>query len=417
MMEAAAERAERRASSGLPLVGVKVVDFGWALAGAFVGKHLADYGAQVVRVESRTRIDPVRKNQLVSKSSRSSVDDKPVFTHYNTSKYSLALNLKHPLAKSVIERLVCWADVVNENFTPGTMTKLGLDYTCLKQIKPDIIMLGTSVYGQTGPLAQEWGVDGTGAGASGYRYLTGWPDRDPVDSGSPWGDIVLPLVGALAVVAALDYRRRTGKGQYIDTSMIGVCTHVITPALLDWQANRHLQSREGNRNAAAAPHGVFPCRGDERWCAISVSSEAEWQAFCRVLGDPDRANDPRFATQELRKQNEDALEQLIAEWTRQYPAEQVMEMMQAAGVPAGLVETAEDLEHDPQLQAREWLVSMEHPAMGRLNHPVPAWKLSKTTAQVRRSPCIGEHDEHVCTQLLGMSADEFARMRDQQVFY
>lgn len=400
-----------------PLAGVKVLDFGWALVGSLTTKQLADHGAQVVRVESTTRVDLPRTNRMVSMSSATNPDDKPWFTHLNTSKYSIALNLKCAPAKSVIERLIRWADVVNANMVPGTLSRLGFGYEYMKSIKPDIIMAEGSAYGQTGLLAREWGVDGTGAALSGYLDLTGWPDRGPVGPNVPYGDVVLPFFIAAAIVAALDYKRRTGKGQYIDGSMLDVCVQQITPALLDWEANGHLQTRNGNRIAYAAPHGVFPCQGDDRWCAIGVFTDEEWEAFCQAIGDPPWTKEPRFATLSSRKENEEALEKLVAGWTKKHSAEEVMQILQAAGVAAGVVQTMQDIvENDPQLKAREFLVPLKHPVIGVFGHPTPPYKLLKTKAQVRTSPCLGEHTEYVCTQLLGMSDEEFIELFRQGIF-
>jgi benzylsuccinate CoA-transferase BbsF subunit len=266
-------------------------------------------------------------------------------------------------------------------------------------------------------MAFEWGVDGTGAALSGYLDLTGWPDRSPVGPNVPYGDVVLPFFIATAIVSALDYKRRTGKGQSIDASMLEVCVHQITPALLNWEVNAHLQTRNGNRIDYAAPHGIFPCRGDDRWCAIAVFADSEWKAFCHVLGDAPWTKEERFATLSSRKGNEDLLEELVAEWTRQYSAEEVMQKMQAAGVPAGVAQTMEDLlEHDPQLKEREFLVPLKHPVIGVFGHPTPPFKMSKTKAQVRTSPCLGEHTEYVCTQILGMSDEEFTELFQQGVF-
>ncbi|MFP3975111.1 MAG: CaiB/BaiF CoA transferase family protein [Dehalococcoidia bacterium] len=399
------------------LDGVKVLDFGWALVGSLTTKQLADHGAQVVRVESMTRIDLPRANRMTSASSANNPDDKPWFTHLNTSKYGMALNLKCPPAKSVIEKLIRWADVINANMVPGTLSRLGFGYDYVKTIKPDIIMAEGSAYGQTGPMAREWGVDGTGAALSGYLDLTGWPDRGPVGPNVPYGDVVLPFFIASAIVAALDYRRRTGKGQYIDGSMLDACTHQITPALLDYEVNQHLQTRNGNRIAHAAPHGVFPCQGDDRWCAIGVFTEEEWGSFCQAIGEPPWTKDARFATLDSRKENEDALEELVAEWARERSDEEIMKIMQAAGVPAGVVQTMQDiLGHVPQLRERGFLVPLEHPVIGTFGHPTPPYKLSKTKAEVRTSPCLGEHTEYICTQLLSMSDEEFVELWQQGIF-
>jgi benzylsuccinate CoA-transferase BbsF subunit len=399
------------------LTGIKVLDFGWALVGSLTGKHLADNGARVIKIESSNRIDLSRTNRMVKISSGNNPDDKPWYSHLNTSKYSFAINLKSPLAKGVIEKLVAWADVVNENFTPGTLTKLGMDYEYMKRINPDIIMLSASAYGQTGPLAHEWGVDGTGLAMSGYLDQTGWPDRCPVGANVPFGDVVLPYINAMAIVAALDYRDRTGKGQHIDSSMVEVCTHMSTPQLLDLQANKHLQKRNGNRLENACPHGVFPCQGEDRWCAIAVFTENEWQAFCSAIGDPDWTKDNRFATLKSRKENEDALEELVSQWTRRHTDYEVMSIMQAAGVPSGVVQTMEDiLDHDPQLKEREFLVPIKNPVLGIFGHPTPGFKLTKSKAQIRYAPLMGEHTECICISVLGMSDTEFATLAGENVF-
>ena len=406
-----------RKSPNQALGGVKVLDFGWALVGSLTSKYLGDYGADVIKIESSTRIDLSRLVRNVSRSTPKDLNDKPWFVHLNTSKYGFTFNMKHPRARQVMDRLIRWADVINENFTPGTLDKLGYGYEYAREINPDIIMVSGSAYGQTGPFAHEWGIDGTGAAWSGYLHLTGWQDRDPVGPQMPYGDSVVPYFNILAVVAALDYRRRTGKGQHIDTAMIEVATHQITPALLDWQVNGHLQTRSGNRVAHAAPHGVFPCRGDEQWCAIAVFTQEEWSAFCRVLGDPDWASDPRFSTLQARKENEDALEELVANWTRQYEARTVMNLMQQANVPAGVVQTAQDLiERDPQMQERQFLPMLEHPVLGKMGHPTPPFKLTRTDAQVRTAPCLGEHVEYVCKQMLGMSETEFMELAQADLF-
>ncbi|HVN97920.1 MAG TPA: CoA transferase [Syntrophorhabdaceae bacterium] len=399
------------------LAGINVLDFGWALVGSLTGKYLADHGAQVIRVESLNRPDFTRANRLTSGSSATNPDDKPWFTHYNTSKLSLSLDLKHPRARDIVEGLVRWADVLNENFTPGTIGKLGFGYDRIRQIKPDIIMLSASAYGQTGPMAQEWGIDGTGSSLSGYLDLTGWPDKSPVGPNPPYSDTVVPFFTVSAIVAALDYRRRTGKGQYIDANMLEVSVHQITPELLDFQANGHLRSRSGNRIAHASPHGVFPCKGDDRWCAVAVFTDEEWQALYGVLGNPAWAVGRKFATLEARKTNEDELEAHIGEWTKERTAEDVMKMLQAVGVAAGVVQTAEDvMEHDPQLNEREFLLPLKHPVIGVFGHPTPPFKLLGTKAQITTSPCMGEHNEFICRKLLGMSDEEFIELEQAKLF-
>jgi benzylsuccinate CoA-transferase BbsF subunit len=219
------------------------------------------------------------------------------------------------------------------------------------------------------------------------------------------------------MVAALDYRRRTGKGQYIDAAMIEVCAHSIIPTFLDLQANQRLQTRNGNRIPYAAPHGVFPCIGDDRWCTIAVFTDEEWESFCHVIGNPSWIEEPKFATLKSRKENENELEKLVADWTINHTAEEIMQMMQAAGVPAGIVQNAQDIiEHDPQLKEREFLVPLEHPELGVFGHPTPAYKLHKTRANIRTSPLLGENTKYICTQLIGITEGEFKELFDDGVF-
>jgi benzylsuccinate CoA-transferase BbsF subunit len=399
------------------LAGVKVLDFGWALVGALTGKHLGDFGAQVVRVETAKRVELVRTHRIVSWTAEGTPDGNPSFTHLNTSKYGITVDLKHPRAHEVIDRLIRWADVVNANFIPGTLERLGFGYDYISKIKPEIIMAEGSVYGKKGPPVNLQGVDGNGGALSGYLDLTGWPDRDPNFPNAAYGDVLLPFILAMAIVAALDYRRRTGKGTHIDGSMLEVCVHQITPALLDYQANNHLQTRSGNRIEYAAPHGVFPCLGDDCWCAIAVFTDEEWQAFCRTIGNPAWTGDEKFATLKSRKENEDELEKLVAEWTKQRQAEEVMQTLQAAGVDAGVVQNARDImENDIHVKERGLFKPLKHPVLGVFNHPNPPFKLSKTKAKIRTSPCLGEHTEYVCTNFLGMSDKEFVDLLQQGVF-
>lgn len=398
------------------LEGIKVLDFGWALVGSITSKQLADHGAQVIRIESMSRVDLPRTNRMIARCKANNPDDKPWFLHLNTSKYSMCLNLKCESSHIIVEKLIKWADVINSNFIPGTLEKMGFGYEKAKSINPGIIMVAGSAYGQTGPMARQWGVDGTGGALSGYLDLTGWPDRPPVGPNAPYGDLILPFLIATSIIGALEYRKKTGKGQYIDAGMVEVCTHQLTPALLDLQANKHLQTRNGNRIPNAAPHGVFPCLGDDKWCAIAVFTEEEWASCCDATGMPQLKEDPRFSSLASRKENEDLLEKIIAAWSIQRMATEVMRTLQSAGVPAGVVQTMEDVTNDRQLKERDFMIRMKHPVIGECNHPTPPYKLSKTKARIKTSPCMGEHTEFVCTNILGMSDDEFIKFWQERIF-
>ncbi|MGL3150189.1 CaiB/BaiF CoA transferase family protein [Microbacterium sp. A196] len=391
------------------LAGIRVLDFGWALVGSITGKLLGDHGAEVIRVESSKRPDMTRVDRRFSRSTRTSFDDKPWFAHFNTSKKSLSIDLKNPKSRRVIEGLIRQADVINENFTPGTLAALGYGYEDVKKINPDVIYISGSLFGQTGPLANEWGIDGTGAAISGRLHLTGWPDRTPITpSAGIYGDYIVPLVNAIGVVGALLHRRRTGQGQYLEASMYEVTAQQIMPATLDFEVNGREQSRTGNRVTDAAPHGVYPCAGEDRWSAIAVFGDEEWSRFAAAIGAPAWTTDPAFATHEDRKHNEDRLDDLVAEWTREREPHEVMTLLQAARVRAGAVQTPHDfIDADPQLTHRGVLAEVPHSVLGAFPHQVPPFRLSRTVAEVTAAPMMGEHNEQIVTGDLGFSEVEF----------
>jgi benzylsuccinate CoA-transferase BbsF subunit len=400
-------------SSSLPLEGIKVLDFSWALVGALTTKQLGDFGATIVKVESAGRMCLTRMDAQVKISNPRNPDDKPWFAHLNTSKQGLLLDLKNPLAREVLDRLLEWADVVVENFSPGTMKKLGLDYAELRKRRPDIIMVSGSVYGQTGPLSQEWGIDGTGAALSSRIFMTGWPDREPVLPSVPYGDALLPLLMASACVAALDHRSRTGEGAHIDASMFEVQVQQMLPALIEQQLTQQPPKRPGNRSDFESPHGVFPCMGEDRWIAIECANDVDWKALGRLMNLDDR----RFDTFAGRKQHEDELERKLGAWTESQDPFELMQTLQSAGIAAGVVQNAGDvLDRDPQLKARGFLEDVNHPVLGTFGHQAPPYKLSRTPAQVRSAPKLGQHTRQICIETLGMPAAEVDRLADAGVF-
>lgn len=404
-------------NTSTPLAGVKVLDFAWALVGSLTTKLLADHGAQVVKVESALRPCLSRIDKQVSVSSRESLDDKPWFSHFNTSKLSLQINMKHPRVREIIDPLIDWADVVVENFSPGTMEKLGLDYHTIKQRRPDIIMVSGSVFGQTGPQAKSWGVDGTGAALSGRMYMTGWPDRDPVTPSVPYGDVVLPYFMSASVAAALEHKRQTGEGEYIDASMYEVCVQQMSEAIVATQKQPDPLTRQGNRSSAALYQGVFPCREDngKQWIAISVFNEVEWQTLVEQLpGDdwPEAAELADMFTAQL-----DALDSKIAQWTQTRERYALMTLLQKKGVAAGVVQDiADTFERDPQLPHRQYLKNLNHPYLGEFGHQTPPVKFSRTPADVQLAPNMGQHNEIVCKEIIGLSDQVFAELKEEKLF-
>jgi crotonobetainyl-CoA:carnitine CoA-transferase CaiB-like acyl-CoA transferase len=402
-------------STAAPLSGVRVLDLSWALVGSLTTKALADHGAVVIKVESATRPCLTRTDVQVAASSRESFDDKPWFAHLNTSKLSLRLNIKHESAREILEPLIDWADIVVENFSPGTLEKLGLDYATLKRRRPDLIMVSGSAYGQTGPLAREWGVDGTGAALSGRTWLTGWPDRPPViPSAVPYGDVVLPQVMVAAAVAALSERRRCSLGCHIDAAMVEVCAQQMAPALLATQLGGPL-TRAGNRDRSMLLQGVYPTLGDDRWIAISIADAEDWARLTTCVGgdwpaaDKVRTADPAAL---------DALDLRIAAFSAKHEDRALMRTLQAAGIAAGVVQDAEDLlEHDVQLKARPAFALLEHPLLGNFAHQTCPYHFSRTPARLQPAPSLGQHTETICRDILHLSLAQFETLQRENLFF
>ncbi|WP_338446397.1 CoA transferase [Pelagerythrobacter marensis] len=376
-----------------PLSGVKVLDFAWALVGSITTKTLGDLGADIVKVESRTRPDLARLDVQVSASEAGNLDDKPWFAHLNSSKRSLSLNMKERSSREILEPLIDWADVVVENFSPGTMDRLGLGYRALAERNPAVIMCSGSVFGQTGPMAQEWGVDGTGGALSGRTYLTGYPERDPVIPGAvPYGDVIVPYVMAAHISAALQRRRETGRGARIDASMYEICVQQMRCFLAQAQKGERPR-RLGNGDPAVKSQGVYAAAGDDRWVALSIFDDIE-QAKLDALSGGD-----------------------VARWIAGMTDAEAVAQLQAAGLAAGVVQDAEDMiEHDPQLAFRGALIDLDHPLLGPFGHVATPMTFSRDTLAPYRAPRMGEHTREIATSICGLDDDRFDALQDAGVF-
>ncbi|MDP2920055.1 MAG: CoA transferase [Dehalococcoidia bacterium] len=387
------------------LEGVKICDFCWVWVGPMTTKTLADQGAQVIKIEGKSRPDvwrvsPPFKDNIVG------YNRGGIFNIINSSKKSITLNLSKPKGIEIAKKLVAWADVVTENFAGGAMEKMGLSYAELKRIKPDIIMLSAAMMGQTGPYTNMPGFGAQLTALSGFTHVAGWPDREPADLGH-YTDFIAPRYNALAILAALDYRRRTGKGVHLDMAQFEGCVNFIAPLILDYTVNGRVAGRMGNRSTHASPHGAFRCRGEERWCVVAALNDEEWQSFCKIIGNPDWTKEPRFNTLLGRKENEDEMERLIETWSVNHPPERVMTIMQAAGVNAGVVQDSEDLiDRDLHLKERNYYPEIEPAEMGKYFTIAPPYKLSKVSHDIHPAPLMGEHNEYVFKEILGMSDEE-----------
>lgn len=408
--------AFRDKNGATPLEGLKILDFSWVIAGPKATKYLANLGATVVRVESEQRIDFLRAYPPFP-GGLAGINRSGTFAHLNDGKYGMAININHPKARTVLERLVRWADVVVENFTPGTMEQWKMAYEDLRKINPAIIMFRASMMGQTGPYANQTGLGTMLQAYAGFSNLVGWPDRVPVGSAAPYSDFPAADFIAIGVLAGLDYRRRTGQGLCFDSSQLETSQQMLIPALLDYSANHRVLEALGNRDPESCPHGAYPCRGEDRWCLISVFNEEEWKALKVVMGNPPWAENEKFSSLRSRKKNEDEIDRLIADWTINHDAEDLIDRLQEAGVPAGMVKNGRDLQEDPQLAHRGHLVRIKHQEMGKVNYDCPPFRFSLTPLRMEMpSPCLGEHTEMVCREFLKMTDEEFFELLAENVF-
>jgi benzylsuccinate CoA-transferase BbsF subunit len=389
------------------LDGVKVVDFGWVLVSPLIVKTLADYGAVAVCVES-VKSPSLSRLGTPFKDGKPGVDRAGHFAYCAPNKYSVSLDLRTPGGMEVAKKLVAWADVVSENRRAGIMKEMGLGYTELTKINPGVIMVSSSNQGQTGPYASHPGLGIHLIGLGGFNNLVGWPDQEAITLTVAYTDYLTPPLAVATLVAALDRRRKTGEGQFFDISQLEAGLHFLATPLLNYVVNGSEPKKVGNASECAAPHGVFRCKGDDRWCAIAVSSEKEWAIFCKALGHSEWTCDPQFSTLSKRKENEAELNKKVGECTIHYTAEQMMVLLQEAGIPAGVVQNAQDLYEDPQLSSREFFWVMDHKEMGEFTHLGEPAILSKTPAKpYMPAPCLGEHTEYVCKEFLGMGDEEF----------
>ena len=399
----------RVARSGrLPLEGVKILDFMWALAGPMATRILADYGATVVRIESSSRLDVCRTMHPTIEGE--GPERAALFHSANAGKKMMTLDLANPEARQIVLDLVGWADVVTEAFVPGTIEKLGFGYEALREIKPDLIMLSTCLMGRTGPLAKFAGYGNLGASLGGFHHMAGWEDRPPAGPYGAYTDYMAPRFNAAALLAALEHKRRTGQGQHVDVSQAEVGLHFLSPALLHYSVNGEVWGRAGNRDELFAPHGCYPVEGEDRWLALAVDGESEWAALCEVLGRSDWAEDPRFADAALRRQHADVLDSSIAEATQAFSGEKLEEALVSRGVAAHRVLDSAGLGQDPQLNHRQHFLPRQEGSLKTVVEGTRS-KLSRTPSQVGESiPMFGSEAHWILADLLGYDDDRLTAL-------
>jgi len=400
-----------------PLHGVRITEFTSAWAGPYATCLLGFLGAEIIKVESRRRIDHARVTSFTAGRVFSGPDESPVFNTLNLNKLSVCLNLSRPKAVEIAKQLVKKSDVVVENMRPGVIARLGLDYAALREVKPDIVYISSSACGQTGPHREYVGYAPNFAATAGLSFITGYEDWPPsILSGAI--DLRSATTAAFAILAALLYRQRTGEGQYIDLSSQEAIAMLNSDALMDYMMNRRIRKRNGNKDDRMAPHNCYRCRGDDNWISIAVANDQEWRALCSVMGKAELAQDERFATGGMRSKNQDELDQLISDWSKEREYYEVMHDLQKAGVAATPSLSNEALFCDPHIKERGVFVEIEHPVLKKDWVTAPPWRLSDTPAGIRRhSPLLGEHSHQIFEQLLGMSREEIEKLEEEQVVY
>jgi benzylsuccinate CoA-transferase BbsF subunit len=391
-----------------PLEGIKVADFTWLLAGPIMTRMLADYGAEVIKVESLKRPDDMRAIPPY-KDGKRGINRAWALNNANTNKLGVTLDLDNPSGLELAKKIVKRCDIIAENFRPGTIKRWGLDYESVKAINPGIIMMSLTGLGQWGPMAKGRFLGIHLQAYAGLTYFMGWPDRGPAAVPIPYTDYVTPWWAAIAILSALSHKKRTGEGRYIDICQLETAAHFLGPTFLDYAVNNRIQNRQGNQHPYVAPHGSYSCKGDDRWCAMAIFSDQDWEAFCKALENPPWTRDPRFATVTGRKKHEAEIDKYIQEWTSTQTAEAIMEKLQKAGVDAAVVQNGEDfVDKDPQVKHRQHLVPVQHPEIGEYLCQQAPFRLSKTPAHYEKpGPCLGEHNEYVSTKILGLSDLQF----------
>jgi benzylsuccinate CoA-transferase BbsF subunit len=403
----------------LPLAGIRIIDFGQMWAGPHLSQWLAVMGTEVIKVETHLRIDFMRTIGIPPGLERNNFNAGTAFASLNYGKKSITLNMNQPKAVELAKNLVKISDAVTENFGGPILERWGLGYEELKKIKPDIIYYAGSGYGRSGPHRTRPSYAEIVEAYDGSTYLNGYPGGEPATVGvSPWTDATQALHGAFAIMAALYHRDRTAEGQYIDASMIEGSVNFLGEIVMGYTMNGVIGERLGNRDRAMVPHGCYRCKGYDEWVAIAVGSQAEWKTFVKAIGSPEWAKKENFSNELNRWQNQDELDRLVEEWTRKHHQYEVMEMLQKAGVAAGVSLNVKDLVNDPQLKARRFFVEMEHPVLGKMTLPGLPWRPEgRQKGNYSSPPLLGEHNDYIFGELLGLTNEEIARLKEEKVIY
>ena len=400
-----------------PLDGYRVLDFGWVLAGAVPGMILADMGADVIKVETRQRMDYMRLGRPII-GDTPDPEQNPMFHNVNRGKRSITLNTTRPEAVELARQLAAQCDVVIENFSPGVMQRLGLDYPTLSRDNPRLVMASITSNGQTGPLRDLRAYAPSIGALSGLDSTMGYQNGRPLGLKHAYADLCGALHAVFAITAALYQRRRTNRGQYIDLSMLRATVATMGAGLMEYELTGRVPQPQGNHDPTMAPYGNYPCQGQDQWVSIAVRTQAEWQGLLEAMGHPDWANQPPFASRYARLNHRQQLDAHLSQWTQTLPPWEAAQLLQTHGVAAFPVLDAEARLFNPHFQERGLYSEIEHPALGIEPIFNLMWQLSRTPPQIRRhAPQLGEHNRQVFCHLLNLPESELTRLQKNQVIW
>ena len=396
---------------------LRVVDLTNGWAGPMATCLLADFGAEVIKVESPSHMDWWRgAAPEVTEDGGKPYEQSPTFNTVNRNKYGIALELTHPRGRELFRELVRVSDVLVANYPPRSLRKLGIDFDALQAVNPRLVMVTLPAFGNSGPESEYLGFGTTTEAMAGITGVSGYEDGPPQMLSNAIGDPVSALNACFASLVGTFEQERRAAGVSIDLSHVEGLLPLNAAALLDYTMNGRSQKRLGNRHDTMAPHGCYPCKGEDEWVTIAVASDEQWDTMCQVLGNPDWSQNGRYRTVEARKAVEDELDQYIMAWTKDHDATEVMESLQAAGIAAGAVRSGAGVMSDPHLAAREFLLTIEKEETGPHFYPGFVPRFPDMPSVVRRpAPSFGKHNEHVFGTLLGLSTEEMQQLSDENI--
>jgi crotonobetainyl-CoA:carnitine CoA-transferase CaiB-like acyl-CoA transferase len=401
-----------------PLEGIRVLEFCWVIAGPYITMLLGSLGAEVIKVESHTRMDLLRRAVVWPLPEPHPIEVPPnqamMFNSVNLNKKAIAVDLTRPQGRQLAKALVPHSDVVVDNLRPGAMDAMGLGYEELKALRPDLVMLSSSSRGQYGPERDYRGFAMLHHAIGGGAHITGYPDDHPSHSVADV-DLMNATFAAFAILAALHHREMTGEGQFIDYSQCEGVSSVVGEALLAYEMSGRIPQRMGNAHPVWAPHNVYRCWGVDRWVAVEVHSDEEFASLTQVMGMPELAEDPRFSSMGARKANEQELDSIIESWTRKKDRDWIVRRLVEAGVHAAPSMDARDLYADGHLRERGAFVTAEHKELGPLELVSVPWKMTGWEMPKGAAPLLGEHTREVLSLILGMSDGEIESLRSEGI--